>query len=101
MWSQSTMHDDQIQSFVLNGKRLSYSRSQVLAAVKNQIPRRIDKYKVAIDGVEFPPKQVLELLTGIEPINFTTMDAQRVLKKLGFSSQVAVRAQAGPSTEDR
>jgi hypothetical protein len=95
------MRDDQIQSFVLNGNRLGYSRSQVLAAVKNQIPRRIDKYKVAIDGVEFPPKQVLELLTGIQPINFTTMDAQRVLKKLGFSSQVAVQAQAGPSTEDR
>lgn len=94
------MRDDQAQSFVLNGRRLSISRSQVSAAVKDQVPRRIDKYKVAIDGVEFPPKQVLELATGIEPINFTTMDAQRILKKLGFSSQTALQALAGPSVED-
>lgn len=94
------MPNDQSQSFVLNGKRLSYSRSQVSAAVRNQVPRRIDKYKVAIDGVEFPPKQVLELLTGIEPINFTTMDAQRILKKLGYASQTALEAPAGPSVED-
>ena len=94
------MRNDQFQPFVLNGKRLSYSRSQVLEAVKNQIPRRINKYRVKIDGMEFPPKQVLELLTGIEPINFTTMDAQRVLKKLGFSSQIVLQAPAGPSDED-
>ena len=90
------MHDEH-KSFVLNGKRLSFSRSQVIAAVKDQVPRRIDKYKIAIGGVEFPPKQVLELLTGIEPINFTTMDAQRVLKKLGFYSS---QASVGPSVED-
>jgi hypothetical protein len=96
----TAMGDGQIQSFVLNGKRLSYSRSQVLAAVRNQTPRRIDKYRVAINGVEFPPKQVLELLTGIEPINFTTMDAQRILKKLGFPSQIASQVPAGPSDED-
>lgn len=94
------MRDDQSQSFVLNGERFSFSRSDVLAAVKNQTPRRIDKYKVAIDGVEFPPKQVLELLTRIEPINFTTMDAQRVLKRLGFSSQIALQAPAGSAVED-
>jgi hypothetical protein len=90
------MQEEQ-KSFILNGKRLSYSRSQVFAAVKNQIPRRIDKYRVAVGGVEFPPKQILELLTGIEPINFTTMDAQRVLKKLGFSSS---QASVGPSVEN-
>src|SRR5271157_2630574 len=94
------MRDDQSQAFVLNGKRFSFSRSQVLAAVKNHIPRRIDKYKVAINGEEFPPKQVLELLTGIEPINFTTMDAQRVLKKLGFPSQTVLQAPTGTSMED-
>ncbi len=94
------MPDDKVQSFVLNGKRFSLSRFQVLDAVKNQIPRRIDKYKVEIDGVEFPPKQVLELLTGLEPMHFTTMDALRVLKKLGFSSEIAPRAQAAPCVED-
>ena len=95
------MNDEKQQIFVLNGKRFSCSRSQVFAAVKDQVPRRIDKYKIAIHGVEFPPKQVLELLTGMEPISFTTMDAQRVLKKLGFSSLVASQAPAGPSVEDR
>ena len=94
------MRGDQTQSFVLNGKRYACSHSQVMAAVKDQIPRRIDKYKVVINSVEFPPKQVLELLTGIEPINFTTLDAQRVLKKLGFPSQTALQAPAGPSVED-
>ena len=89
--------NDENQSFVLNGKHYSYSRSQVFAAVKNQAPRRIDKYKVVVGSVEFPPKQILELLTGLEPISFTTMDAQRILKKLGFSSS---QASTGPSVED-
>jgi hypothetical protein len=94
------MCDDKVESFVLHGRRFNLSHSQVLEAVNKQTPRRIDKYKVEIGGAEFPPKQVLELLTGMEPINFTTMDAQRILKKLGFPSVTASRAQDAPSIED-
>jgi len=90
-----------IQSFVLNGKRYRFAHSQVAEAVKNQPPRRIDKYKVAVEGVEYPPKQVVERLTGVEPINFTTMDAQRILKKLGYVTDIARRSDGGESVEDR
>jgi hypothetical protein len=94
------LSDDAIQFFVLNGKRYGFNRVQVSEAVRNRDPRRIDKYSVEVDGVHFPPKQVVELLTGIEPINFTTMDAQRILKRLGYLSSVASRAK-GQSEEDR
>jgi hypothetical protein len=94
------MTDNAVYPFVLNGNRYKFSRFHVLEVVKNETPRRIDKYEVEIAGVKFPPKQVLELLTKVQSINFTTMDAQRILKKLGFNSTIAVQTSAGYSTED-
>jgi hypothetical protein len=57
-------------------------------AVHNQTPRKIDKYKVEVRGIWFPPKQVIERLTGEEPVEFTTMDAQRILRRYGFEIEV-------------
>ena len=92
---------DSSQAFVLNGKRYSFTPSHVAKAVQNQPPRRIDKYQVLVEGVQYPPKQVVERLTGVEPINFTTMDAQRILKKLGYVAEIARRPNGSASAEDR
>ncbi|MCU1225106.1 MAG: hypothetical protein JWQ42_3199 [Edaphobacter sp.] len=85
---------DHILTFTLNGKRYSFTRAQLERAIHNQSPRRIDKYQVSVGGVMYPPKQVVERLVGEEPINFTTMDAQRILKKFGFEVQTAPKGSA-------
>lgn len=90
-----------IQLFRLNGKRYSFVRSQVEKAVHNQTPRRIDKYQVLVAGAYYPPKQVIERLTEVEPISFTTMDAQRILKKFGYVVEVANQAGEEKSAEGR
>jgi hypothetical protein len=56
------------------------------------MPREpIRKHVVDIDGKLFPPKQVFATVTGRERMSFTTMEAQRVLTRLGF-----VCRRAGP-----
>jgi hypothetical protein len=80
---------DQLQSFILNGKRYNLSRTQLEKAAQSQPPRRIDKYQVSVGDMLYPPKQLVELLTNEQPINFTTMDAQRILKKLGYETKIA------------
>ena len=89
------------QSFVLNGKKYSFTSAKVIEVMRNQTPRRIEKYQVSVDGRQFPPKQVLERLTGVEPINFTTMDAQRILNRLGYRSEVSTRDGRTESAEVR
>src|SRR5205823_1455110 len=44
----------------------------------------IQKHLVEIDGGVFPPKQVFAAVTGRARQSFTTMEAQRVLTRLGF-----------------
>ncbi len=54
-----------------------------------------------VAGSAFPPKQVLAAVTGWDRTTFTTMEAQRVLARIGFAclragSQSVRRALPGP-----
>ena len=62
------------------------SRKDILKAAKDP---RIVKYRwvskyVEIEGKRYPPKGLLSLASGIPTSRFTTSQAERVLKKLGF-----------------
>ncbi len=54
--------------------------------MKGVPPEEIREHYTEINGVMYPPKQVLSVLTGRERTSFTTMEAQRVLAKIGFTS---------------
>jgi hypothetical protein len=47
----------------------------------------LGKYKVSINGEDYPPKQVIALSLGKDLVAFTTMDASRILTALGFDVQ--------------
>ena len=47
-------------------------------------PEPIRQHMVEIDGTAYPPKQVLAEITGWPRQSFTTMEANRVLLRLGF-----------------
>jgi hypothetical protein len=51
---------------------------------------------VEMNGTVYPPKQVLAHVTGWDRQSFTTMEAQRVLTKLGF-----VCREAGAGSDGR
>ena len=47
-------------------------------------PEPIHQHVVEVGGVAFPPKQVMEEISGFDRRSYTTMEALRVLTKLGF-----------------
>lgn len=69
-------------------------------------PEPAREHEVEISGVWFPPKQVFARVTDWPRTSFTTMEAQRVLKRLGFICKRIGAPEAGrqserPSLEDR
>ncbi len=52
-------------------------------------PEPFREHIVQLRETVFPPKQVLAVVTGWDRLSFTTMEAQRVLSKLGFVCQRA------------
>lgn len=70
--------------FTVGGRRLDLKKEQVTRAMRGVEPEPIRKHLVEIDGTPFPPKQVLATLTDWSRQSFTTMEAQRVLARLGF-----------------
>jgi hypothetical protein len=85
-------------SFILGGKRYELSRKGVEEAMKDIVPRPLDKYYVTINGWNYPPKQVLSTVLRRPLVTFTTMDAQRVLHSLGFEVGLAGQ-ERNPKTE--
>lgn len=68
----------------VGGRDFDLTKQEVEARMKSEEPELIRKHVVDIDGRMFPPKQVLGHVTGWERTSFTTMEAQRVLARLGF-----------------
>jgi hypothetical protein len=67
-------------------------RPQVEQALEGILPGPIQAHYVVVGGRRFPPKQVLSCVTGLDRADFTTHQARRILKRLGF---VAARVHAG------
>ncbi len=68
----------------VGGRDFDLTKQQVEVRMEGAEPESIQKHAVEIDGQLFPPKQVLSQVTGWERTSFTTMEAQRVLTRLGF-----------------
>lgn len=80
----------------VGGRDFFQSKLDVEQAMAGEDPEEIRKYLVEVNGVPYPPKQVLARATGWERQSFTTMEAQRVLRKLGFDCR-----EAGTTTDGR
>jgi hypothetical protein len=79
----------------VGGETYDLTRNDVIQAVKDAPIETIHKHLVEIEGQAFPPKQVFGLLTGRPRQSFTTMEAQRVLKRLGFICRSAGQLEDG------
>jgi hypothetical protein len=81
-------------SFKLGGTRYAVDPAEVERRMASVEPRPIDKYRVLVGGVAFPPKQVLAEVLDLPVVTFTTMDASRVLGALGFKVEAVGSALA-------
>lgn len=73
--------------FIIRGNNYGVDRTKILDAVKSAIPNPTDgrhKHYVEINGLKYPIKQVIYLVTGLPYIAFTAQDAYRILTKIGF-----------------
>jgi hypothetical protein len=60
------------------------------------LPEPVREHYVVIAGRRFPPKQVIACATGIDRADFTTHQARRVLRRLGFQASRASRREHNP-----
>lgn len=68
----------------VGGRDFDLTRQEVEVRMKGVEPESIQKYMVEVNGRMFPPKQVLGHVTDWPRTTFTTMEAQRVLNRIGF-----------------
>ena len=60
--------------------------------MKSVLPEPVASHFVVIRGRRFPPKQVIEILTGLDRADFTSHHARRILTGLGFTAGRAQEA---------
>jgi hypothetical protein len=70
--------------FTMGGREFELTADEVRLRLKKVDPEPFQKYVVEVDEKLFPPKQVIDVCVGFARTSFTTMEAQRVLKRLGF-----------------
>lgn len=76
-------------AFTVGGRGFSTTHEEVLARMRGLEPEPIREHLVEMLDSVYPPKQVLAVVTGWERQSFTTMEAQRVLTRLGFTCRRA------------
>lgn len=81
--------------FTVGGRALDMTYEQVLERMTGIDPEPFRKHVVEIKNTVYPPKQVFATITGWERQSFTTLEAQRVLTRLGFTCRVAVETEDG------
>ena len=84
-------------AFTIAGQRFDLDRSRVEEVAGDVLPEPVREHYVVVLGRRFPPKQVISRATGLDRADFTTHQARRILKRLGF---VAARAGADGNPDD-
>jgi hypothetical protein len=82
--------------FTVGGRELDVTADQVRLRMTGVEPEPIQKHAVEIAGSLYPPKQVLAQVSGFDRSSFTTMEAQRVLARLGFVGHRSGQASEAP-----
>jgi len=91
--------------FTIGGEQFELERELVEEAVRQVLPDPLRDHYVVVGGRRYPPKQVIACVTGLDRADFTTHQARRILKRLGFVAarsaphvveEPGERADAGP-----
>ena len=75
--------------FTVAGQQFDLEAEGIENGLEDLLPDPIHEHYVVVRGRRFPPKQVLSSATGLDRADFTTHQARRILRRLGF---VAARA---------
>jgi hypothetical protein len=81
--------------FTISGHVFELEHEGVEEAVTRVLPDPVREHYVVVRGRRYPPKQILACVTGLDRADFTTHQARRILKRLGF-----VAARRAPADEE-
>jgi hypothetical protein len=81
----------------VGGRQFDLSRRDIERRMRGVHPEPIREHLVEILDTVYPPKQVLATVTGWDRTSFTTMEAQRVLSRVGFTCRRAGEAHGRPA----
>jgi hypothetical protein len=70
--------------FILKGKAYLLDKGAIETKMSSVEPELIRQYYVEINKRRYPPKQVISMVLDLGRVEFTTMDAVNILRRLGF-----------------
>jgi hypothetical protein len=77
--------------FTISGANLDLDRDAVEGVAERLLPDPIQEHYVVVLGRRYPPKQLIATVTGVDRADFTTHQARRILRRLGFVAARATR----------
>jgi hypothetical protein len=80
-----------VTTITIIGRTFDLDPQRAERAIEGELPEPIHEHFVVVSGRRWPPKQVLALVTGLDPADFTTHQARRALTRLGFIASRAAR----------
>jgi hypothetical protein len=86
--------------FQIAGHLVEIDAVTVERAVAAVHPDPVRDHYVIVGSRRFPPKQVLSLVTGIDRADFTTHQARRILRRLGFVAARRAHGHTEPGAGD-
>ena len=79
--------------FTVAGQQFELEPEGVERCVHGLLPDPVHEHYVVVQGRRFPPKQVISCATGLDRADFTTHQARRILRRLGFVAARITRDQ--------
>lgn len=78
-------------NFTVNGQSIELEPEDVERKLEHVLPEPVREHYVIVLSRRYPPKQVLSEVTGLDRADFTTHQARRILKRLGFTAARVAR----------
>lgn len=80
----------------MSGQTIELERADVERRLAGVLPEPLREHYVVVGSRRFPPKQALSEVTGLDRADFTTHQARRILKRLGFTASRVARTAVLP-----
>ena len=86
--------------FTVAGQEFELEHRGIERCLTDHLPDPVREHYVVVLGRRFPPKQVLACATGLDRADFTTHQARRILRRLGFAAARRGQADTAESESD-
>ena len=80
----------------VGGRAREITKDEVIRKMRGVEPEPVREHLVEVAGTAYPPKQVLDTVTNWDRRSFTSLEAVRVLTRVGFVSRRTSEEDSAP-----